>query len=371
MNTMLNSLPYVVVKEYFFKNTASTMLDFVKKIMGAVQQATSEPNDEAKPDDSNEVESGTAGTLKEKANNLMNKIKKVFYGFGPDKQVIDIPYLLYVGLRKKMYGNTYIFPYIVDNSTLINSASNNSEWNGESGGLFGMIKKLASTAADMVGGIATSLMGSQAKVANLFPAPTWGGMGSDKVSFNFDLMLVNDNGLLTRNNYMCVNTIIHNNRAMQKTILSFPGALYEIWLPTGQRHLMCTGDFKLYPLGLNRFAPTNFFKETPVKGAQFKIGTEFGGAAMIQNPHNEKAEVIPDGYKLSVSFTSCLANNMNTSVFQYYVKMTGYENYGNDGEEGQPGKDSPSEAMDTLANMINAHLAKKGVKNAKEETPKK
>lgn len=342
MNTMLNSLPYVVVKEYFFKNTASTMLDFVKKIMGAVQQATSEPNDEAPPDDSNDVESGTAGTLKEKANNLMNKIKKVFYGFGPDKQVIDIPYLLYVGLRKKMYGNTYIFPYIVDNSTLINSASNNSEWNGESGGLFGVIKKLASTAADMVGGIATSLMGSQAKVANLFPAPTWGGMGSDKVSFNFDLMLVNDNGLLTRNNYMCVNTIIHNNRAMQKTILSFPGALYEIWLPTGQRHLMCTGDFKLYPLGLNRFAPTDFFKQTPVKGAQFKIGTELGEAAMIQNPHNEKAEVIPDGYKLSVSFTSCLANNMNTSVFQYYVKMTGYENYGNDGEEGQPGKDSPS-----------------------------
>ena len=26
-------------------------------------------------------------------------------------------------------------------------------------------------------------------------------------------------------------------------------------------------------------------------------------------------------------FTSCLANNMNTSVFQYYVKMTKFNNY--------------------------------------------
>lgn len=37
MNTLLDSLPYVVVKEYFFKNAASTMINFVKKIMGAVQ----------------------------------------------------------------------------------------------------------------------------------------------------------------------------------------------------------------------------------------------------------------------------------------------------------------------------------------------
>ena len=26
---------------------------------------------------------------------------------------IDIPYILYIGLRRKQYGNTYIFPYIV------------------------------------------------------------------------------------------------------------------------------------------------------------------------------------------------------------------------------------------------------------------
>ena len=33
LDTMLDNIPWVVVKEYFFKNTASTMIDFVKKIM--------------------------------------------------------------------------------------------------------------------------------------------------------------------------------------------------------------------------------------------------------------------------------------------------------------------------------------------------
>ena len=85
----------------------------------------------------------------------------------------------------------------------------------------------------MIGGIASGIMGSQAQSANLFPAPTWGGPGDDKVSFSFDLILINDHIVRARNNYICVNTIINNNRSIQKAILAFPGALYELWLPTG------------------------------------------------------------------------------------------------------------------------------------------
>lgn len=107
-------------------------------------------------------------------------------------------------------------------------------------------------------------------------------------------MLINDHPWMSRNNYMCVNTIIHNNRSLQKAIFATPGALYEIWLPTGQRHLMCTGDFKLYPLGLNRRVPQGFFNN-----GSLKIGSEV--AAEMKSPHTE-SEVIPDGYKLSVTF---------------------------------------------------------------------
>ena len=172
------------------------------------------------------------------------------------------------------------------------------------------LKNAMQHAAGMVAGIATSLAGSQGTIAQIFPAPSWGGPGSnkDKISFQFDLILINDNIVKARNNYMCVNTIIHNNRYIQKAILAFPGALYEIWLPTGQRHLMCTGDFKLYPLGLNRQTPKNFFQGDRGKttGANIPIGSTGKFNIFLENPHTkgheDEVEVIPDAYKLSITF---------------------------------------------------------------------
>ena len=262
------------------------------------------------------------------------------------KTVIDIPYILYAGLRQRQYGNTYIFPYIANSSTVINEASNSAEWDkGNGSSLIEGLKSVIGNIGKMAAGLAAGAVGSTARGADLFPAPTWGGPKGEGVSFSFDLMLINDNIVKSRNNYMCVNTIIHNNRSIQKAILAFPGALYEIWLPTGQRHLMCTGDFKLYPLGLNRRTPNNFFKGGGVPGAAFEIGTSHAPTAMIQNPHQERIEVIPDGYKLSITFKSCLPNNMNTAVFQYYVKMVGYS----DGV--QPG--SQEESAASLNAIIN------------------
>ena len=45
MDTMLNNVPFVVVKEYFFRNNASTMIDFVKKIAGSVNEASTPPDE--------------------------------------------------------------------------------------------------------------------------------------------------------------------------------------------------------------------------------------------------------------------------------------------------------------------------------------
>lgn len=328
IDTMLDNVPYVVVKEYYFKNQASTMINFVKKIMGMVKQAKDSPVSNA-----DEKSNGGAGDAKSTGDSLLDTIKEKFEALTIKPAVIDLPYILYCCLRRKLYGNVYVFPYLPQSgSTVINNSSNASEWSPDNKGgtITGWIKNMISGAAEMVGNIAIGLTGSQAKFTNLFPAPSWGGpdSNSDRVSFSFDLILINDNVIFARNNYMCVNTIIHNNRWMQKAILAFPGALYELWLPTGQRHLMCTGDFKLYPLGLNRHVPTNFFRGDKNPAANFQIGYNLGEIE-LKNPnqvgHEEKIEVVPDAYKLSVTFASCLANNMNTAVFQYYVEMSGYD----------------------------------------------
>ena len=264
--------------------------------------------------------------------------------------VIDLPYILYFCLRQKQYGNTYIFPYIAPTGTIINQANNGPEWDEAAGGLFSTLKSAISGIAGSVANLGLTLAGSQGQaVEKLFPAPSWGGpKGAEKPSFAFELILINDNVVKSRNNYMCANTIIHNNRSIQKAVMNFPGALYEVWLPTGQRHLMCTGDFKLSPIGLNRMTPNDFFKGG-YEGANMSIGVDRKDVTNIQNPehlgHKENKEVLPDAYKLAITFTSCLANNMNTAVFQYYVKMSGYEDGGAD-----PGKESTDDVMSRIEN---------------------
>lgn len=336
MKTMLNNIPYVVVKEYFFKNTASTVVNLLKELMDKATEALEGvKNDMAGANEQQDAASQGSGDAKSVGTKLMDKIKDKFQNINLKPAAISIPFILYTGLRQKLYGNTYIFPYIVNSGTIINSSNNSPEWNGKGSLLGNFIKGGISQVANLLAGAASFLSGSDAQAANLFPAPVWGGPGDgEKPQFSMEIVLINDNVVKARNNYMCVNTIINNNRSIQKAILAFPGALYELWLPTGQRHLMCTAKLELYPLGLNRQVPTNFFKGGSAPGAEsaanFSIGTSDGATAMIMNPHNEKAEVIPDAYKLKIDFQSCLSNNLNTSVFQYYVKMTGYDSYGTD-----------------------------------------
>jgi hypothetical protein len=44
IDDMLNRVPYIVVKEYFFKNTASTMVDFVANIAKNVDETFPKPD---------------------------------------------------------------------------------------------------------------------------------------------------------------------------------------------------------------------------------------------------------------------------------------------------------------------------------------
>ena len=52
---------------------------------------------------------------------ISKTMEKFETGLTLEKAAIDIPYILYYCLRKKVFGNTYIFPYIVkSDSTVIN-----------------------------------------------------------------------------------------------------------------------------------------------------------------------------------------------------------------------------------------------------------
>lgn len=298
INTILNSNPYVFIKEYFMRNNVSSAVNLFQ---GAL---------EGKADPPASDEANQPSAIKENTTKLTNIIKNAFIELGdPFEQVIDMPYVLYHRLKAKLFGNQYVFPYNPKDFALATS-SNAEEWGGT-----GILASLTSGLMQATNGL-TGMLGFG--VATPFPAPTWKlPEGGTKWNMTFDLNLINDEFVRARNNYMCANTIINNNRWIQKTILGFPGALYEVLIPTGLRELMCTGTFTLKSLGVNRHVPHDFF-DTP-----FKIGSQ-----VYPGPkgdlHSSAYEVVPDAYTLNCSFQSCIQENLNNSVFAYYLKITDF-----------------------------------------------
>ena len=85
------------------------------------------------------------------------------------------------------------------------------------------------------------------------------------------------------------------------------------------------------------------------------------------NEHKDGIEVLPDAYKLSMSFKSCLANNLNTSVFQYFVKMATYEDYSGPGNE--PGSVS-DDTIDEKTSEVLGGLAQSSAQSMKSGVEK-
>lgn len=66
METMLNNVPYVVVKEYFFKNTASMMANLFHQVIALSHEITQKPG---------EANANVVDKVKEYGNKLLEKAK--------------------------------------------------------------------------------------------------------------------------------------------------------------------------------------------------------------------------------------------------------------------------------------------------------
>ena len=90
------------------------MIDLVKKITASVEAADAALSH-------NDDKSSQGSSAKDVGQEIMKEISKQFVDISFQKAAIEIPYILYCGLRNKVFGNTYIFPYIVQSgSTVIN-----------------------------------------------------------------------------------------------------------------------------------------------------------------------------------------------------------------------------------------------------------
>ena len=153
ISTVLNEFPYVKVMEYFMRNNVSSAINLFQGLTeGAESEDSKEENQPA--------------TIKDNAKSLIDLVKEKFAEIPlPEMQVIHIPFKLYHKLKAKLYGNTYVFPYIPKGNP-ITVSSNDSEWN-ENGGLLSGIQNSLLGAANGI----TGMLG--VGVAKPFPAPTW------------------------------------------------------------------------------------------------------------------------------------------------------------------------------------------------------
>lgn len=74
---MLNNIPWIVVKEYFFKNSASTMVDLLKKIMGFAKEAFNFAKG-VKNGEDDDVQSAGSDGAKSLGSSLLDAVKKTF-----------------------------------------------------------------------------------------------------------------------------------------------------------------------------------------------------------------------------------------------------------------------------------------------------
>ena len=70
---MLNSIPFVVVKEYFFKNQASQVDDFIRKIAGALKDARKNLSEAANTKENN---GNALEQIKNSGKNIVEAIAK-------------------------------------------------------------------------------------------------------------------------------------------------------------------------------------------------------------------------------------------------------------------------------------------------------
>ena len=296
IDNVLNDFPYIKINEYFMRNNVSSVINLFQ----AATEGKAEQKDAAEVSQPSEIKAH-AHALVDIVKNMLAEVELPF------SHAVNIPFTLYHKLKGKMYGNKYRFPYVPAENPITRS-SNLNEWGSNEG----VLEKLIGGALQGLNAI-TGYTGIG--VAKPFPAPTWKLTdGGSNWQLNFELNFINDEYTKARNNYMCANTIINNNRWIQKGILAFPGALYEIAVPTGVRELMCAAEFQLKPLGVNRHVPPGFFTQ-PFSIGSMVFGTE-------QNPmHKDAWEVIPDAYSLTCTFKSVIDENLNNSVFAYYLDM--------------------------------------------------
>lgn len=345
INHIFNCLPGVKIREFQCDTPLNELLNFITNLQETVQQQkvnTKDKQDQTAtkgkpPDNTKEQPDDQAGiakkiwhaakwimqyltcTIPEKNKNVMGALEPTLKDIddssskhmaGSDDHtlyVIKMPFFFYYTFLSSTTTNVYEFPCKVDGD-LLYSSDGTKGW-GSTAFDLQVVQDAAHSINGIVGKVADALLGN-IRMLYLAPWNAMEGWQTNEEDITIKVNLFNDTLEAAVANFICVNTLIGNNKYVQYGIFQSGPCLYDVQVEGSIRMFACTGKFKVNSKGLLRDPSKQFFDML-----YFKKGTHL--KATPKQLITSRKIKIPDVYELTMTFSSCLPATFNTWLFQY------------------------------------------------------
>lgn len=314
LDTIMNMLPGIQIREYTQDTKLDTVFSMVKYFVdgykdGSTAEENNSKNDKSVLDKASFVGGYAFETLKdtkfwdELIQAAKSSLGSLIGTIDDEHLILDMIHAFYF----RMVGSVTTNYYTIPNSDPTYMVSDGSQgWPGP----------------QSIGGLGTSNNAFFGKLLNFVSSnvsismePIWRPGGDPTSSINIKLNLFNDTLDHAINNFLFVNTIIPQNHYLQYALFKFPPSCYDIKIEGGRRLFMCSGSITCNNKGVIRQPSEKFIKEL--------ANNHVNGGSMFSNFKKELLEMenplvrIPDVYELDMKFTSLLPDNFNTYLMQF------------------------------------------------------
>lgn len=225
--------------------------------------------------------------------------------------IMKMPFFFYYTFLSSTTLNIYEFPCKLEND-LLYSSDGTPGWGGTAFDLQILQDKIRAVSG-AAGAVADALLGN-IRMMYLAPWNAMEGWKTNDTDIQLKVHLFNDTIETAVTNFVCVNTLIGNNKYAQYGVFQTGPSLYDVQVEGSNRLFACTGKFQVVAKGPMREPPYEFFKKLiENKGSHVSMSVE----QLIQ----AKKIKIPDVYEVTMTFSSCLPATFNSWLFQYSNNM--------------------------------------------------
>lgn len=373
INTILNTIPGIQIREFLPDTRLDQALDFFSNlIQGVLNLFKNDKEQIAKQNEANNKKTNDDqidDNILQKITRVCKYAVKYLTGFAdqdlytdtfgklnnsillnqkyqPSQKklqtyIYNFPYTMWYQLQSCTTTNLYELPCIIENREMY--ASNGTPgW--PSAGI--SLAKGGITNVPIIGSLVKNLLGN----VNISLMPWWDakeGNATPAGSVNIKFDLFNDTAESALINFIFVNTIVPNAKWIQYNMFQHSPHLYDIKLEGYGRLYACTGNFKVTQVGILRNMPNSWI----LNKLKPHINNCMNATTFLNAIISENLIKIPDIYHVELTFDSLLPDNFNNYLYRYSHNLNIINTY-SDGKNTR----TNSAALSALSNGINGMI---------------